>query len=326
MISSNKVSGHFTLLKYNADTGGLVETRDFDNLITDWGLMEYCKRTNTLTYPRACVGVGTAEPTVEDTTLESFVAASDSRYYDHGGQSFNTPQSPDYISTVTDTVRFNAGTFDGTNLTEVGVCAPNSPYNVWCRALILDEQGQPSSITVLNNEYLDVRYILRFHPDLNDGAFSFEMDGITYNCTTRIANATRNVLRYSGYGAPLRPHQIRVEAVYNSTSTLGPVTGIPIYSSGGTIGLTGMDNGTNIAWSSEHPFSLFTRQTMPLNYGNFSDGKGIGCMLVKYRYSDESGIQPQTQIQITPPLPKNVNAEFTFVFGHTIGRWTPPAP
>lgn len=324
MISGGSVSGHFTLLKYNADTGRLVEECDFDNLITDFGLIQFCSSA-LFDAPRACVGTGTTEPRPEDTTLERFLRRSDTQFWADltYNVSLNTPQAPDYISTITATARFNAGSFDGDNLTEVGVCPANDSANrVWCRALIVDAQGRPSAITVLNNEYLDVRYTLSFHPDLEDHTFTFVMDGVTYTCTSRYSEASNNVWGVSGGGRPLRREAIGLLYVYNS-QTLGEVTGQPIYTSGGRINCISISK-TKESWSSSAPYSIFSKQTLGLNNGNFSGG--IGAITVGQEYGRVGGMASRTQISIDPKLPKDANTTMTFTFGQTISRWTPPTP
>lgn len=326
MISGGNLSGHFNIRKYNAETGQLVEERDFDNLITNFGLQEFCKGRFFI-FPTCCVGTGTTEPLPTDTTLENFLAEASTGFWgaQFSTESFNTPQPPDYISTLTATARFNAGTFDGDNITEVGVSKKsNNVHMVWSRALILDSQGRPSAITVLSNEYLDVRYTLSFHPVLTDQFFTFVMDGITYSCVSRYAHAATNVWRHEGYGEPLARGKIGLIYAYSS-DTLGEITGEPVYtaSSQRSDNLTDI-NSTDVPWVSATPYSYFTTQTLPLGRGNLAEG--IGALLVGPTSKYVGGISSRTQITISPRIMKDADTTITFTFGQTIGRWEPPTP
>ena len=315
MIAPGSISGHFDLKVYDAYTGKLTNSRSFPNLITNQGLIAYCGGGNIGDFVYdiyACVGNGTSTPTPEDTTLASHLKNSN-KVSSGTWKSLIAPTAPDWISGVSCTVRFNAGTFDGTTITEIGITNGKSNNPVWCRALILDEQGQPSAIVVLANEYLDVTYTLYYHPKLDDTEFQFQMDGVTYNCIARTAFVSSQAF-YLNY--PLMGPYFSFGAVYN-TQTLGDVTGEPVYSSGGRITLNIPPS--SVAYSSETPYTFRRKFNLALSQGNF-DG-GIGAALV--RSTTINGMNPQTQISFTPKLPKDANTEMSFTLARTMARWTP---
>lgn len=314
MITPGSISGRFDLKVFDAYTGKLTNSRSFPNLITNQGLIGYCGGGLNFGYPNiVCVGNGTATPTPEDTTLASHLR--NSGYFPEIWQSLIAPAAPDWISGVSCTVRFNAGTFDGTTITEIGITNGNSGNPVWCRALILDERGQPSSITVLANEYLDVTYTLYYHPKLDDTEFQFVMDGVTYNCIARAAYVSTQA--FNKYH-PLQPFAFTFRALYN-TQTLGDVTGEPVYSSGGKIELNASNS--SVGYSSETPYTFKRKCNLALSQGNF-DG-GIGAALVANDVAYQNGLHPQTQISFTPKLPKDSNTEMSFTLARTMARWAP---
>ena len=316
MISAGSFSGHFDLKVYDAATGRLTKSRSFPNLITNDGLIRYCSG-NTLSSLRISVGTGTAEPLPTDTGLSNFLKSS----YNTNQLAYNasTPQPPDYLSTTKMTIRFNAGEFTGETISEIGVCvAGNQNVNnpLWCRALILDEYGNPSTITILSNEYLDVTYTLIYHPKLDDDQFTFTMDGVTYECTSRVAYVGSGVFNNSGYGHALRGGPMMIAKVYNS-QTLGEITGQPVYSSGGMLE-TAYDNNSWI-YESENPYSHKSLFGLALAKGNFAGG--IGAMLLATNSWRAYGIMNQTQVSINPKIPKDANTEMTFTLMKTVSRW-----
>ena len=204
MITSGSFSGHFDLRVYDANTGALTKSRSFPNLITNQGLASYCGKSPSFYRSRICVGNGTAAPSPENTELSNYIAVSSVNL---GAGTFNGGSgnygAPDYISWTKGTVRFAAGTFNGTTLTEIGVTNESASHPVFSRALILDEQGLPSAIVVLANEYLDVTYTLFYHPDLTDSEFTFVMNGEKYRCVARAAYVNQDAFRNTAGMSPL---------------------------------------------------------------------------------------------------------------------------
>lgn len=316
MMTPGSISGQFDLKVYDAYTGKLTKSRSFPNLITNQGLIAYCGGGNigNFTYPCVCVGNGTSTPTPDDTTLASHLVNSGG--FPELWQSLIAPTAPDWVSGVSGTVRFNAGTFDGTTLSEIGITNGASGNPVWCRALILDEQGLPSSVTVLANEYLDVTYTLYYHPKLDDTEFQFQMAGVTYNCVARAAFISQNAF---GVYHPLQAYGFCFRAVYN-TQTLGEITSEPVYESGGKIYFLG--NYTPVAYASETPYTYKTKTDLYLVDGNFDGGIGA-ALIANLSGNDGNALHPMTQVSFTPKLPKDSNTEMSFTLARTMARWTP---
>ena len=318
MISGGSFSGRFDLSIHDAATGRLRKSLSFPNLITNYGLIAYCS-SNVFRSIRAAVGKGTKVPAPEDTLLDSFFIATTATGELRGNAS--TPSAPDWISSTTVTLRFTAGTFNGDTLSEIGIMRGDVAYNVsgelWCRALILDAMGNPSTITVKNNEYLDVKYTLFYHPDLTDTEFQFEMDGFTYNCVARAAKVNDGVFKNLGYGHALARGPLSILSVFSS-QTLGEVTGEP---AGSRINFN--KNINNYNYSNERPYSYTSTYPLGLGEGNFSGG--IGSMVLGTVELFAYGIMNKTQVSFDPKLPKDINTEMNFTLSKTISRWIPPA-
>ena len=161
-----KLSGHYVCRVYRAD-GTVRLEHEFDNLITNAGLDRYgFVNTNAQTaFGYALVGSGTSIPQVTDTALANKIAHTTTTANSASGYSSGTP---DYVFSRI-TYRFVPGTLNNVTLTEVGVGWTTT--SVFSRSLILDSNGQPTSIVVLADEYFDLTYELRFYPPINDETF-----------------------------------------------------------------------------------------------------------------------------------------------------------
>ncbi len=152
------LSGHFSLSVYKLKDNSLVRKIEFDNLILNSGLNRLALDNSTAVIPTAMIGTGTTTPAVTDTGLASFSAATST--YQTYSRPKNTTTVPHYFAHKL-TYRFNAGQLNG-NYSEVGVGWSTSSGGLFSRALIVDGTGNPTTITVLSDEFLDVTYELRF--------------------------------------------------------------------------------------------------------------------------------------------------------------------
>lgn len=130
----------------------------FPNLITDNGLNLLADGNlegRLSVIGGVAVGEGSTAPSVDDTQLarhRAFVSGGTKRYV--------TINSTERYLAVSQSWQFDPGEADG-NITEVGVGPDHN--NLFSRALIVDTNGNPTSITVLDDEYLIVSYELRFY-------------------------------------------------------------------------------------------------------------------------------------------------------------------
>jgi hypothetical protein len=191
------MAGYYRLVATNAKTGKQRVLADwFPNLITDAGLNYLGSRTDdNLDYCQ--VGSGSTAPTNADTGLAAFVAETNTTQ----AQSNGAQASPPYYGWRRVTKRFGEGVAAG-NLTEVGMCADPlaNGISLFSRALILDGGGNPTTVTVLANEFLDVTYELRLYPPLTDVVSTVNDGSTAYTVTTRAAMVTNSDWGMVGYG------------------------------------------------------------------------------------------------------------------------------
>lgn len=205
-------SGHFKLEVINPSTGKVKRSLEFDNLILNNGLNRFNTGTSTSAVDRICIGTGTAVPDVNQTALSSFsasvVVSSTSR------QSSSHSMTGTLHGNTFSRIRFAAGTLNG-NYTELGVGWSNT--QLFSRALIVDGLGNPTSITVLSDEALDVTYTIRSYVPQTDTTSTVTITGV-------------------GTDIPVTCRPALVQAGYNGGS--GIFTSTLPWANGGSIGWT----------------------------------------------------------------------------------------
>lgn len=291
------VRGEFELSVVKADSGVVVRKVNFPNLITDIGLENWARGWSS---PYCQVGTGASTPAATDTSLVQGIAQTQM-----GLASGSAGTPPDYAVTQRYTCRFDAGTISN-NISEIGV-RMGAGGSVWCRQRILDEYGEPSSITVLSNEYLDVAYTVYFYPNLQDNVFTFAMDGVTYSCVSRHARGAQLASNANTRTYITNYCQHTILSVF-STQQLGDITGEP----GGTA-VTGGAIGVLAPYDYSRRFSR--SDVVKLELAVYNVDGGIGSMLV----ADYFGLFYR-QLSFNPKLPKDQNTVMELQFSDTISR------
>ena len=131
----------------------------FPNLVLDSGLN---RMSQGAWFTQVAVGTGNSEPLVTNVGLDSFLASTSTITEAGSSRQLNT--LPYYYSLVT-VFRFAQGVAAG-NLSEIAMTWGGN--NCWNRALIKDINGNPTTVTVLPNEFLDVYTELRIYPKMTD--------------------------------------------------------------------------------------------------------------------------------------------------------------
>ena len=156
----------------------------FPNLVTNVGL----NRIGQGSYLTACiVGNDNTAPNVLDTWLFGYIAGTSTRQADTYGARSTAP----YYGWKRITYRFAMGAATG-NIAEVGIASQTTISGVlFSRALVLDELGAPTTVTVLSDEVLDVTYELRLYPTLTDTTGTMTISGSgTHDYVCRAASVT----------------------------------------------------------------------------------------------------------------------------------------
>lgn len=246
-----KVSGKYKAVVRGPDMAVRRETGWFDNIVTNAGIQMLLGGASSTSGTESfniscCVGSGNATPTAGDTQLASFVAGSQNGAVISSGSTRNSTTAP-YYSRIEITWRFGMGAAAG-NISEVGVANlganPNASTILFSRALIRDASGNPTTITILSDEYLDITYHLYIYaPAETTGSFNQTIDGsqVAFSYTMRACNMStggtpNNSQGWAGAnaGGTALPTVMakalggsNYTSVYPSPSTLGAVSGVP---------------------------------------------------------------------------------------------------
>ena len=225
MISINekiRMEGFYSFKVSNSkgesrDLSGII-AEDHKNLILDVGL----NALGTTSVVSACkVGTGVTPVAVSQTDLATPLATSSIQQASSTGRNSTAP----YYTWGRRTFRFNQGAAAG-NLTEVGVTYGGGS-SLFSRALIVDSEGNPTTLTILSDEWLDVTYELRIYQDLVDKTFNITLLGVDHVVTVRPANVTTNPSGSSYFF----DHFISWYYYYSQCShyngTIGTITGSP---------------------------------------------------------------------------------------------------
>ena len=173
--------GKYKLLVNRADTELVVaETPWFDNLITDAGLNAMGNGFNSVCF----VGSGTATPTVADTQLQSQLARSSGIGTRSNGVQITTEP---YYGRLIRSYTFAIGAVVGT-VREVGIGVGNpTPTMLFSRALLMDEFGATTELTLTDMDRLTVFYEFRQCIPTGDVETQIEVNGVTQDCLVRAA-------------------------------------------------------------------------------------------------------------------------------------------
>jgi hypothetical protein len=301
-----QMAGWFKMEATNAYTGRKRVLADwFPNVITDWGLNRIGNTNWSSTISNRCyVGTGNATPSTSDTALAALVATTGTTTFGDATAQGSAP----YYGAYTKTYRFAQGAAAG-NLAEVGV--GENGQSLWSRALILDSEGDPTTITVLDDEFLDVTYQLRQKPPLTDIESTINISGTEYDYVLRAAQVTNSVQWGEpsfGGGCP---------TLSNGTSvldgTLGAITSSP---SGNASLMESCSNHSYVNGSLQRSFTL----TWGLNNGNLVNG--ISAASIRLGGGSFGGMGAM-QISFSPDIVKNNTQILTLDFTHIWARGTP---
>lgn len=294
-------AGHFKLERIKAATGEIVQSVEFDNLITDIGL----NRVGTAVATTYCyVSTSTTTPDVLDTSMSGLIAATSTIQTYVSNRTTSTP----YWVEQSRTYRFGVGAAAG-NISKVGIgWNSTGASGLWSSALVLDTNGTPTTITVLSDEYLDVTYTLRYYPPLTDSTYTVTISGVDYTINSRTADITNaSVDQYYMMSCSTSV------GVYSGPCVLGAITS-------GITGSTGNAAGGATANSYvNNSLKATSTATFGLSAGNLTGG------ITGIKLSSGTGVLVRSDIQMTisPAIPKNNTKTMSLSFEISWGRYTP---
>jgi hypothetical protein len=233
------LAGKYRMQVTKGRTGKLkYDSGWFDNLITDRGLVEYWNLPRLGIFDSgslgaACaVGTGNTTPQITDVGLANYTASGGATAGGGGGTGFPPPNVVGYVPAAGGQPAywfmryiylFATGVAAG-NLTEVGAYpgGGNFATDLFSRALIVDDAGNPTAITVLSDEILNVTWELRYYLDLTDHSFGFNLNGSPVTGTYRLMQASTQRAVHSAINSAL-PNI----SMYSGTTLGNVLTGAP---------------------------------------------------------------------------------------------------
>jgi hypothetical protein len=272
----------------------------FPNLITNVGL----NRIGQGSYLTACqVGTDNTAPNVLDTALAGYLAGTTTRQAEsHGARS-----TPPYYGWKRITYRFATGAAAG-NIAEVAIASAAAFVGSvnFSRALVLDEEGDPTTVTVLGDEVLDVTYELRLYPPLDDVLGTFTVTGSgDHDYTLRAQSVTSSSWgTWLGNVANLDPTGTGGLSV--RSGPIGAITSSPSGSSSGA-------NVSNAAYGNNNLYRDGSG-SYGLNAGNFVGG------ILSVSFSSTLGY---FQYQVDPVIAKDSTKTLTLTNRVSWGRYEP---
>lgn len=307
-----EIGGRFRMRVIRPDGTVRVDTGWFKNLITNNGLD--LPATNGLWCRRCYVGSGNTAPAVGDTSLVSQVAVStDKAGPDSAGHVFtDAPTNEAGYHFFTKTYNFGPGVAEGV-LAEVAV--GEGPSNLFSRALILDGLGNPTTVTVLSDEILDVTYELRmYHQDLGDDVTGvIALDGEDYNYVIRPIAVSQNPFNSVETGWSFVSLFQNGNGLYEDFLNADWIRLPNFGGSGGT------GDWSNLSVATYTPGSHKQVATFTANFsvGNFPNGIGTAQA---YHYWCNYGVQFKLDSDPTKGVQKDNTKEFVMVFDYGWAR------
>lgn len=296
-----------------------------DNVITDVGLnnMGAALSKNIM---RACqIGSSNATPSTGDTTLGTRLASSVTRISRSINKQLTT--LPYYLDVFT-VYRFAAGVGTG-DIKELGIASatgdtsgsgmsPTAP--LFSRTLPVDGSGNPTTVTKLADEIVDVTYRLRYYLDTSDVVEVRNVDGVDYTLTLRPVRIDltpdTNTFGFGYYswgtstGGGNADFAARGSAGYGENALyVGAAADIAPISGGNPTGVknTHQSSGPNTMLTNNSPYvtnSYELEQVIAVGLGGANVGYnaagGIGCIV----FSNEIC---SWQIGVVPHLPKTAD-------------------
>ena len=311
-LPSPKMQGlyKFEAIKYGPDgveTSRRTLTEWCENIVTDFGLNQKCggpAGNAGFSQISVAVGTGNTAPLPTDTRLESFLVSAFSSSSSQGG--VVGPPSYGWWRNVT---TFGVGAAAG-NLAEVGAAISGIPISsttdLISRSLIKDAEGDPTSITVLPDEALQVTTEFRLYSPPwasadDDYVTTDTIDGILRTITIRPMNAgSANWHPMQGANGIGSGSQVLFDSCTLGAATTGP-------SWGGKQSVSqGQQGGSRTYVNNSHQRRYFLRTPTGTlrNVAGYTFQTGMGFW----------------QVKVHPPVVKELTEVFTFDIMIAIGR------
>lgn len=216
-----KLGGRYRLRTFKARSGSLQrDTGWFPNLITNIGLNRIgTGGINTFFY----VGAGTDAPDITDTSMTSILGNTSGNSGSSNGTQISV--SPYYGWNIQER-QFNAGVGTGT-IAEVGCGWNSNPSGaIYSHALVLDDEGNPTTIVKASDEVLTVAYEHRMYMPMDDVDTTFNITG-SANHDIKIRTASASTASTWNGTSVLASGMTSSGSCIGFAGEIGAITGIP---------------------------------------------------------------------------------------------------
>lgn len=280
-----RVETIFKIRVYDKDGNLKQETPEFNNIVLNQGLARlgvgaietYCR-----------VGSGSSTPEATQTQLDQQVASTSN--ITETSYSVNVARGYNYI---TRKYRFDTGVAAG-NLTEVGVGWGSTGATLYNRAMIRDTSNNPTTVTVLADEVLDIFVELRSYTPLTTSRAPITISGTVYEIYYKPLITNKSSAFSSAYQCN------------SATGYTGAIQDTNSYPAGASDNF-GVTNNAYVPGSLERSFSIY----WGLNQGNAAPLKTVVIETPYCTY----------QAQIEPPIPKTAETVLKLSFKVGWGRY-----
>lgn len=323
-----QLAGQFTMRVRKVAYDTIVqEVGPFDNLITNQGLDRLYEGGSTYCF----VGTNSSAPSVLNSQLGGYVNNTNTRI--SNSLTYGS-QAEGYWAQRTVTWRFGQGGAAG-NLSEVGIgwlissaggLTEEQRHRVFSRALIVDSNNVPVTITVLADEYLEVTYSLRHYPYIGaDVTRTLSIAGTTYEYTMRpsgLVDSNTHVIDFQGDMDKNEANTAFFNAYTGKAAetppTLSAVTASSMLTPGPALAPGSVVRGTYTPGS----FTKTHTITWGLSQGNgtwgirgqyFGTGGNVSSPSLKSRW----------QSTLDQPIPKDDTKVLSMKMSFSWGRYTP---
>jgi len=297
MNTLSKIGGRYKIQAFVPGNPPRILAEWFPNLITNYGmdLMSGAIGAYRDMWRYCSVGTGNAAPAFANTQLANRKATTDYRPVTTGGI------EESYVWQRT-TYQFAQGAAAG-NLAEVGIGSMSSGAGLFSRALIKDVQGNPTTITVLPDEVLQVVWEVRhYFPTATTSTLTIAGSG---EHTVSVALFNKQTSYNSFYGLKIINSHYYHVYVLHGTQGLFPETQSSIPS--GTY--DSLNNTANVTPYISGSFTRKANPILPVNLFNYTEGiSGF-----KIQQSGESS-HLEYQFFIDPPIMKTNEQQLNLTF------------